>query len=140
MTPPIHVLIVEDDADTRDMLTTLLSAEGIHAVAAEDGLEGLHMLRAVKHRAPDTPCLVLLDLRMPRLGGNAFRRAQLSDPIVANVPVVIMSGAVDVEESARTLGAVATLPKPVDVDALLDTVRRHGCAQTHPLAGASPRE
>ena len=75
-----NVLIVEDDRDTRELLATMLSTEGFHAVVAEDGLEALHLLRTVRHRAPDVPCLVLLDLAMPRLGGPEFRRAQLSDP------------------------------------------------------------
>ena len=109
MTEPGHVLIVEDDADVREMLVSLLAGEGFRAVAAEDGLEALHLLRTVRHHAPATPCLVLLDLSMPRLGGHEFRRAQLADPIVASVPVAIMSGAIDAEERARTLGAVATL-------------------------------
>src|SRR5712691_5026178 len=91
--PAGNVLIVEDDAETREMLTTLLSTEGFHAVAAEDGLEGLHLLRTVRHRAPNVPCLVLLDLKMPRLSGNEFRRALLGDPTVAGVPVAVMSGA-----------------------------------------------
>jgi CheY-like chemotaxis protein len=126
---PGHVLVVEDDADTREMLATLLSGEGFQVVVAEDGLEALHLLRTVRHRAPETPCLVLLDLRMPRLGGNEFRRAQLADPLLAAVPVAIMSGAVDAEEWAQALGAVATLLKPIDLDALLDVVRRHCIAQ-----------
>jgi CheY-like chemotaxis protein len=120
-----HVLIVEDDQSTRDMLATLLSTAGFQAVAAEDGLEALHMLRTVKHRAPHTPCLILLDLTMPRLGGNEFRRAQLGDPTVAHVPIAVMSGAVDVEQRAKALGAVATVVKPIDTDRLLDLVRRY---------------
>jgi two-component system, chemotaxis family, chemotaxis protein CheY len=120
-----HVLIVEDDADTREMLVTLLGEEGFQAVAAEDGLEALHLLRTVRHRAPELPCLVLLDLRMPRLSGHEFRRAQLADPIVASVPIAIMSGATDAEVWGHTLGAVATLTKPIDVDRMLDVVRRH---------------
>jgi len=122
-----NVLIVEDDADTREMLTALLVSAGFHAVGAEDGLEGLHLLRTVRHRAPEVPCLVLLDLKMPRLGGKEFRRAQLSDPIVANVPVAVMSGAHDLEQRAQALGAVATLTKPIDLDVLLEVVRRY-CA------------
>lgn len=125
--PVGNILIVEDDADTRDMLALLLSTQGFHTVSAEDGLEALHLLRTVRHRAPDVPCLVLLDLKMPRLGGNEFRRAQLSDPIVASVPVAVMSGAVDAEQLAKTLGAVAILTKPIDFDRLLDVVRRY-CA------------
>src|SRR6266699_7277182 len=98
-----HILIVEDNPDTREMLSTLLSIEGFHAVGAEDGLEGLHLLRTVKHGAPDVPCLILLDLMMPRLGGHEFRRAQLGDPSVSSVPVAVMSGAVDIAQRARAL-------------------------------------
>lgn len=119
-----NVLIVDDDPSMRVMLSTLLSIQGFHAIAAEDGLEALHLLRAMRHRAPKVPCLVLLDLMMPRLSGHGFRRAQLGDPIVAAVPVAVMSGMIDVEERARSLGAVATLAKPLDVDNLLDVVRR----------------
>lgn len=122
-----NVLIVEDDPDTRNMLAALLAMEGFHAVGAEDGLEALHLLRTVRHRAPTTPCLVLLDLKMPRLGGHEFRRAQLGDPTVASVPVAVMSGATDVEQRARALGAVATVTKPIDVDLLLTVVKQY-CA------------
>jgi CheY-like chemotaxis protein len=128
-TPPPagNVLIVEDDPDVREMLAALLVSEGFHAVAAEDGLEALHLLRAVRHRAPQIPCLILLDLMMPRLSGNEFRRAQLGDPTVASVPVAVMSGAVDLEQRAQALGAVATLAKPIDCERLLKVVRRY-CA------------
>lgn len=122
-----NILIVEDDPGTRDMIANLLGTEGFYAIGAEDGLEALHLLRTVRHRAPTTPCLVLLDLSMPRLGGNEFRRAQLGDPTVANVPVAVMSGAVNLEEHARALGAVATVAKPIDVDALMNVVKRY-CA------------
>src|SRR6266496_1519722 len=122
-----NVLIVEDDRQTREMLATVLVVEGFHAIAAEDGLEALHLLRTVRRRAPDVPCLVLLDLKMPRLGGHEFRRAQLGDPAVASVPVAVMSGAVDLEQRARALGAVATVAKPIDFDLLLSVVRRY-CA------------
>ena len=125
--PAGNVLIVEDDALIREMLATLLTTQGFHPVAAEDGLEALHLLRAVRRRAPDVPCLVLLDLTMPRLGGQEFRRAQLGDPTVANVPVAVMSGAIDAEERAQALGAVATVMKPIDLDLLLGVVRLY-CA------------
>ena len=124
---PGNILIVEDDRDTREMLATLLAMEGFHAVAAEDGLEALHLRRTGRHRAPEVPCLVLLDLKMPRLGGSEFRRAQLGDPTVASVPVAVMSGVPDIEAHAQAMGAVASVAKPIDCDALMDVVRRY-CA------------
>jgi two-component system, OmpR family, response regulator CpxR len=127
MQPVGNVLIVDDDADTREMLAALLAIQGFHTVGAEDGLEALHLLRGVRHRAPDVPCLVLLDLMMPRLSGDEFRRAQLIDPTVAAVPVAVMSGASDAEAHGQSLGAVATLIKPLDFDMLLEVVRRY-CA------------
>ena len=125
--PAGNILIVEDDPDIRDVLTTLLSTEGYHAVSAEDGLEALHLLRAVRHRAPEVPCLVLLDLTMPRLCGSEFRRAQLADPQIASVPMALMSGATVIRQHALELGAVASVTKPIDFDALLVIVHRH-CA------------
>jgi CheY-like chemotaxis protein len=122
-----NVLVVEDDADMRALLASLLPLEGFHTVTAEDGLEGLHLLRALRHQAPTTPCLVLLDLKMPRLGGLEFRRAQLKDPTVAGVPVAVLSGASDAESRARALGAVATVMKPIDVETLLEVVKTY-CA------------
>jgi CheY-like chemotaxis protein len=70
---------------------------------------------------------VLLDLKMPRLGGSEFRRAQLGDPTVASVPVAVMSGAIDLEARAHALGAVASVSKPIDCDLLMEVVRRY-CA------------
>jgi CheY-like chemotaxis protein len=134
-----NVLIVEDDSATRELLTTVLSAEGFHAVAAEDGLEALHMLRTLRRRAPDVPCLVLLDLAMPRLSGKEFRRAQLGDPTVAAVPVAVMSGAIDLEQRARTMGAVASVAKPIDYDMLLEVVRRYCSPGEIPSGPASDR-
>jgi CheY-like chemotaxis protein len=119
------VLVVDDDPGMCNMIVTLLSPEGYYVVPAEDGLEALHLLRTVRHRAKEAPCLVLLDLNMPRLGGREFRRAQLRDPTVSSVPVAIMSGAANAEAHAHALGAMASVTKPIEVEALLTIVRRY---------------
>jgi CheY-like chemotaxis protein len=136
---PGNVLIVEDDRDTRELLTSVLFGEGFHAVGAEDGLEALHLLRTVRRRAPKVPCLVLLDLSMPRLSGIEFRKAQLADPIVGLVPVAVMSGASDLEERGQIMGAVATVAKPIDSDVLLDVVRRYCSTGAMNLRSAADR-
>ena len=121
-----EVLLVEDDSN--DIAVAMRAFErhalGEHVKVLRDGAELLDYLEGDGHPAPR---LILLDLKMPRLGGNEFRRAQLGDPIVASVPVAVMSGAVDALERAETLGAVATLTKPIDLDVLLDVVRKY-CA------------
>lgn len=128
MSSPVgNVLIVEDDPDTREMVRQLVATHGFYALVAADGLEALHLLRAVRHRAPEAPCLVLLDLTMPRLGGKEFRRSQLGDPSVASVPIAVMSGAADLQQRAEAMGAVATLAKPLDIDVLIEVVKRY-CA------------
>jgi DNA-binding response OmpR family regulator len=134
-----NVLIVEDDRDLRELLTKMLSLEGFHAIGAEDGLEGLHLLRTLRHRAPHAPCLVLLDLAMPRLSGHEFRKAQRADPIVADVPVAVISGADNLEERAAHLGAVATLAKPISRDGLLKIVRRYCSVRGIELRSAADR-
>ena len=135
----VNVLIVDDDVATLDMLSTFLSSQGVHAVAAEDGLEALHLLRSVRRRTPETPCLVLLDLSMPRFGGKEFRRAQLSDAQLSGVPVVIMSGAADLEQRARAMDAVAVLRKPINLETLMTVVKRHCAPAAIDLRSAANR-
>jgi len=138
MLSPGHVVIVEDDEATREMVAALVAAHEFQPIVAEDGLEALHVLRAVRHRSPGVPCVVLLDLAMPRLSGHEFRRAQLADPIIAGVPVVVMSGTVDAGPRAAALGAVATLTKPLDVHALISVVQRYCAVRDESPAPLSP--
>jgi len=134
-----NVLIVDDDCETRDMLVAMLFSEGFHPVAAEDGLEALHLLRVVRRRAPEAACLVLLDLSMPRLGGNEFRRVQLNDPRLAGVPVAVMSGSADLQQRARAMGAVAAIEKPIDVDVMMRVVQEFCVPPVSALRPAADR-
>ena len=122
--PAGNVLIVEDDPDVREMLAALLVTEGFHAVAAEDGLEALHLLRAVLHRAPQVPCMILLDLMMPRMTGSEFRMVQKVDPQLCGVPVVLLSADARMEEKARALETDGAIKKPIDLNELLACIQR----------------
>jgi CheY-like chemotaxis protein len=112
------VLIVEDDADLRDMMAQLLRLEGLNAVTAANGREALDYLRG--HPPPN---VILLDLMMPVMDGWQFRREQQRDAQLAGVPVIVLS-ALD-QTRATDVPMNAFLKKPLDFDRLLELVRRY---------------
>jgi CheY-like chemotaxis protein len=114
----IPVLIVEDDAELRDMMAHLLALEGYQASAVSNGVEALEYLGR-----GETPDLILLDLMMPVMDGWEFRRRQASNPAVAHVPVVVLS-ALDPGRAAH-VSAAAFLKKPLDFDRLLELVKQY---------------
>ena len=119
--PGVHhcpVLIVEDDADLRDMMAQLLNLEGFNAATAANGREALEYLQE-----SDRPDVILLDLMMPVMDGWEFRRRQQADPSVSGVPVIVLS-ALDPTRAAD-VNANAFLKKPLDFDRLLALVRSY---------------
>jgi CheY-like chemotaxis protein len=114
------ILVVEDEADIREILCMVLEEHGLHAVGAADGVEALQRLR--ERSAPE---LVILDLMMPRMDGWQFRDAQLHDPDLAGIPVLVLSGDGRVPVKAAELHAVGFLRKPVEIDELLSSVEHH---------------
>jgi len=114
MTLMKRVLIVEDDADLRDMMATLLDLEGFETVAAPNGAAALELLD------PRLDAIVL-DLMMPVMDGWEFRRRQLSHPRVADIPVIVVS-AVHVQREGGTVACAAHLSKPIDFDRLIRTL------------------
>jgi len=112
------VLIVEDDADLREMMAQLLALEGFGAHAVANGREALDYLEN-----GHSPRLILLDLMMPVMDGWEFRREQQRDPRVADIPVIVLS-ALD-QSRAGDIDEAAFLKKPLDFDRLLDLVRHY---------------
>jgi CheY-like chemotaxis protein len=112
------VLIVEDDADLREMMAQLLTLEGFRAETAANGRDALDYLEKGAH-----PDVILLDLMMPVMDGWEFRRRQSQNPALARVPVVVLS-ALDQSRAADIDGA-AFLKKPLDFDRLLSLVRHY---------------
>jgi CheY-like chemotaxis protein len=113
-TPMKRVLIVEDDADLRDMMAMLLHLEGFETVAAANGALALQLLD-VRLDA------IVLDLMMPVMDGWEFRRRQLSHPKAADIPVIVVS-AVNPLRQGGTVPCAAHLSKPVDFDRLIRTL------------------
>ncbi|HYM23568.1 MAG TPA: response regulator [Vicinamibacterales bacterium] len=112
------VLIVEDDADLREMMAQLLTMEGYAAAAVANGREALAYLQDSR----DTPNVILLDLMMPVMDGWEFRRQMQADPSIAALPVIVLS-ALD-PARAQDVAAAAFLRKPLDFDRLLSLVRQ----------------
>ena len=112
------ILVVEDDDDTRAMVSTVLGFEGHDVITAANGQEAF--VQAQQHR----PCLILLDLMMPVMTGEQFRAAQLADPSIVDIPVVVLSAHHDAVAIANRMKVAGCLRKPVDFDALADVIRR----------------
>jgi CheY-like chemotaxis protein len=118
--PNSPVLVVEDDAEVRDTMVTLLEHEGYRAVGAANGQEAFALIRSGIR-----PCLILLDLGMPVMDGREFRATQLRDEKLAIIPVVVFSARPDAEEIATSISAVAALKKPVRFEHLRRLLREH---------------
>jgi len=116
-----NVLVVEDDADIRSALASLLRAEGYAVACAADGREALDRLYA-----GERPQVILLDLMMPVLSGAEFRVRQLSHPELARIPIVVLTADGRYREMAKALGAAAAFAKPFELDALLNVVAKLG--------------
>jgi CheY-like chemotaxis protein len=107
------IIIVDDDQLVRRLLRRILTPLRCSIFEAADGEEALALIR----RAP--PTLVLLDLDLPRLDGWGVLRACQADPVLAGVPVVLVTGNLTVTEvGAREAGARAVLRKPFSPAAL----------------------
>lgn len=115
-----YVLIVEDVRDERDAARILLEIEGYTVVAVTSGQEALEHMRTNR-----LPHMILLDLKMHGSNGWEFRTAQLADPRLAPVPIVVCSGDGRLDEKAEVLGIVDCLAKPIDQKALLRLVADH---------------
>jgi two-component system cell cycle response regulator DivK len=113
-----RVLVVEDFADNRDLLTEYLTFRGFAVTAEADGEAALRSARA------DRPDVILMDLRMPGLDGWQTTRRLKADPSTANVPVIAVTAHALKREvdSARDAGCDAVVAKPFDISALADAL------------------
>jgi CheY-like chemotaxis protein len=117
------VLIVEDDADTREMLAELLKDEGYTVHTAQNGAVALDLLSRI-----DLPDVVLVDMMMPVMTGAQFLGALRNDAQLSCIQIILTSGWVP-EPTQRIAAAdrIEVVPKPVNVHHLLDAIAR--CCQ-----------
>src|SRR4051794_4947448 len=112
-----RVLVADDDEQMRRLIVVLLEAEGYEISEASDTWE---VLEQVSRAQPD---LLILDLQMPGGGGIEAIKSIRSDPANREIPVLLLSGTVDLEvDWASRVGANAQLPKPFGVDEFRATV------------------
>ena len=100
------------------MLAVLLESEGFEVQTASNGAEALAAMYATR------PAVILLDLMMPVMSGDEFRRRQLAEPEYAGVPVICMTAAHDGSQRAQKLRATQYFQKPVNFDDLITAVRQ----------------
>jgi CheY-like chemotaxis protein len=81
------VLVVDDDASVRSLYVDALESSGHQVAIAIDGADALDRLRTGSH-----PCVVLTDLRMPRMDGFELSSAVAHDPHLASIPIVVVTG------------------------------------------------
>ncbi|HET8541307.1 MAG TPA: response regulator [Anaeromyxobacter sp.] len=110
--PTRSVLLVEDDARTREAMSELLAGAGLRVIASDEGRKALE-LAGFTH-----PALVVLDLATHGMTGWEFLERRGEVPALAGVPVLVVTASA--EEPPR---GTAVLRKPVDPDELLSTVR-----------------
>ena len=117
---PGRVLIIDDEADVRELFCDILRGAGFEAVSAESGAAGLEILRSDPRIR-----VVLLDLLMPEMDGWRFRHHQLSQPQYAAIPTVIVTGAPLGGAAHEQLQAADYLSKPVTRERLIGAVAKY---------------
>ncbi len=118
MSEQAPILVVDDDEDIRTFVEMILVDEGYEVLTARHGAQALELVREAR------PGLILLDVRMPVMDGRAFSRAyrQLPGP---HAPIVVVTAAQDTAADVAAVEADGSLPKPFELDQLLDVVARH---------------
>ena len=111
------ILVVDDDAAARDLVSRYLTREGLAVVTAQNGEDALRLAR--EHR----PDVITLDVVMPGMDGWEVLRELKADSSLAEIPVILIT-MVDDQNLGYALGASEYMTKPVDWERLGAVVRR----------------
>jgi len=134
------VLLVDDDKDLRDVLSTKLIANGFQVIEAAKGIEGIEKAKQFQ------PDLILLDLEMPEVDGVETLNKLLSEPETKQMRVVFLTNygeprnvsAWTDEKFARELGAIDYIKKTDDLDKIVGEVKMHVDTSAFPAFNPSP--
>jgi signal transduction histidine kinase/CheY-like chemotaxis protein len=112
------VLVIDDEAAVRDLMQRFLAKEGFRVVTASGGEEGLRRARELR------PDAITLDVMMPGMDGWAVLSALKADPVIAGIPVIMLT-IVDDKNLGYALGASDYLTKPIDRERLGTVLRQY---------------
>ena len=126
------ILVIDDDASVRDLMTRFIGKLGFHVVAAATGQEGLQLAKQFR------PVLITLDVVMPDCDGWTVLKKLKADAALSEIPVIMVT-IVDNEAMGFDLGASNYLIKPVDRDRLAVLIEKHRLTRSsaEPTAGSS---
>ena len=110
------ILVVDDEPAIRELIVAVLEDEGYEAIGAGSGARALELL------PQERPDLVLMDIMMPEMDGREALRRMRERPELTAIPVVMMSAALAPSRIGQQVAAF--LPKPFDLDHLLETVAK----------------
>lgn len=110
------ILIADDEPAIVEVIASTLEDEGHRVTTARDGQDALRLLRE------DPPCLAILDLMMPRMNGWQLRQAMLDEPMLADIPVAVVTA---FSGDVGDLHAAAVLRKPFDLSAIVKLAEHH---------------
>ena len=112
------ILIIDDEVNTLEVLTSRLEANEYEVITAENGSEGLEKYKG------DNPDLVILDVMMPVMDGFAFMKAVNADPDLGKTPVIVLTARGAMKDTFEAMSADAFMEKPYESDVLTATVAR----------------
>ncbi len=115
-----YILVVDDEEDIREIISTVLELEGIPVLTAQNGRDALNKLK----QTTQPPALILLDLMMPEMDGFGFieNLRQGEVPHAKSAPIIVVTAFSQKETPA---GAAGLLTKPVPLDKLISVVKEY---------------
>ena len=114
-----RILLIEDTAQTRELVTLMLQNAGYEVEAAEDAVEAGKLLLKTR------PNLIIADIQMPYMSGDEFIAALRTEPSMKDIPVVFLSSDERLGEHAKNVGAVAYFDKRGSMVKLLEVVEMY---------------
>jgi len=109
--------VIEDQADSREMLEMVLQQQGYMVITAEDGLAGLSLAKKEK------PDAIITNINMPNLDGTEMIKRVRQIRELQQVPIVVLSAlTTDDPEALINVGATVVTSKPVELKVFLETV------------------